>query len=47
MDCGRPGCCGVIKIKPPENCSCHISAPCSECESGAVYCPVCEWVSTD
>lgn len=39
--CGRDGCCGVIAIRPSENCSCHISPPCSSCTAAREYCPEC------
>lgn len=42
-ECGRNGCRGVIDSHPPENCSCHISPPCSSCTSPRGFCPVCGW----
>lgn len=41
--CGRDGCDGVIRWQQPENCSCHINPPCSECESLTLECPKCGW----
>lgn len=45
--CNRNGCAGVIKLEPVENCSCHISPPCSACVDQAAFCPVCEWNSAE
>jgi hypothetical protein len=41
--CGRNGCAGVIDYHPAENCSCHLSAPCSQCTSPRHFCPECDW----
>lgn len=41
--CNRDGCVGVISYRRAENCSCHISAPCSACTAPRAYCPECEW----
>lgn len=41
--CGRNGCQGRIEIRPSEDCSCHISPPCSSCTSPRSYCPECDW----
>ncbi|ENH6339268.1 hypothetical protein ABWH74_002608 [Burkholderia vietnamiensis] len=41
--CGRDGCEGRIEFTKPENCSCHISAPCSACTSTYLHCPDCGW----
>ncbi len=40
--CGRE-CSGVIAFAPVENCSCHISPPCSACEGAYLHCPECGW----
>lgn len=40
--CNRDGCKGVMEIKPSEDCSCHISPPCSSCMEAPIYCPECE-----
>jgi hypothetical protein len=45
--CRRDGCCGRIEIKPVENCSCHISAPCPACTDTPLWCPDCDWHSND
>ncbi|MGB5807783.1 hypothetical protein [Castellaniella sp.] len=45
--CGRAGCDGVIEIRPPENCSCHLSAPCSACAAPRNHCPECGWDEAD
>lgn len=41
--CNRNGCHGIIKEHPIENCSCHISPPCSSCTSPRGYCESCDW----
>jgi hypothetical protein len=41
--CGRNGCKGILKLRPVENCSCHISAPCSACTTPGEYCPECDY----
>lgn len=45
--CGRDGCKGVISMHPPENCWCHIDAPCGACTAPRGYCPVCDWQEKD
>lgn len=45
--CGRKGCTGVIALEPPENCYCHLSAPCGACSAPRDYCPVCGWHMLD
>lgn len=45
--CNRRGCKGVIKERAIENCSCHISPPCSACTAPRAYCPVCDWDEAD
>ena len=41
--CGRDGCAGHIEFTKPDNCSCHLSAPCSSCTSTYLHCPDCGW----
>jgi len=41
--CGRNGCTGSIRERPPENCTCHIAPPCGDCTENRTYCPVCGW----
>lgn len=41
--CGRNGCQGIIAEHPVDNCSCHISPPCSACTTPREYCPECDW----
>jgi hypothetical protein len=41
--CNRDGCVGIIDTHPPENCSCHLSAPCSRCTGPRNFCPECDW----
>lgn len=36
-------CQGVIQLEPVENCSCHISPPCSQCTSPRLFCSECDW----
>lgn len=45
--CHRNECEGVIEYHPVENCSCHISPPCSQCTAPRGYCPVCGWEEKD
>ena len=45
--CGRDGCQGVIDTRAPENCSCHISPPCSACTAPRNFCPDCDWQEAD
>jgi hypothetical protein len=45
--CNREGCIGIIKNHLVENCSCHISPPCSSCTSPRGYCEVCGWDEAD
>lgn len=45
--CLRDGCQGVIEIEPTENCSCHISPPCSACTAPRAFCPECDWHERD
>lgn len=40
-------CDGVIMLHHSENCSCHISAPCSSCTAPRFYCPECGWEEAD
>jgi hypothetical protein len=41
-ECIVDGCDGKLEYKLTENCSCHISAPCSACTSNtALYCDEC------
>lgn len=41
--CNRNGCEGIVETRPIEGCSCHISAPCSQCTAPCNYCSKCEW----
>lgn len=45
--CGRGGCDGVIAEHEVENCSCHISPPCSACTTPREFCPACGWEARD
>ena len=45
--CNREGCTGTIQLRPVENCSCHISAPCSACTSPRHYCNMCDWEESE
>ena len=45
--CGRDGCEGVIECRRSENCSCHLSAPCSSCVAPREFCPACGWEAKD
>lgn len=45
--CNRNGCLGIISDHEVENCSCHISPPCSQCTSPRSFCEVCGWEDKD
>ncbi|KRP44096.1 hypothetical protein [Pseudomonas poae] len=45
--CRRNGCKGVIQMRKAENCSCHISPPCSACTAPRHFCDACEWDEAD
>lgn len=45
--CEREGCSGVIELEEVENCSCHISAPCSKCTDADMWCPECGWRASE
>lgn len=46
-ECNREGCTGRIAMRAPENCSCHLSAPCGSCTAPRNYCPECDWEEAD
>lgn len=39
--CNRDGCEGVMQLPPVNDCSCHISPPCSACEQNRIVCDTC------
>jgi len=41
--CGVDGCRGSLGFNRVENCSCHLSAPCSQCVDNPLCCPECGW----
>lgn len=41
--CREKGCGGRLVYPQAENCSCHISPPCSACTSVRLTCPECGW----
>lgn len=45
--CNRNGCKGFIEEHATEDCSCHISPPCSSCTSDRSYCDTCDWVGAE
>jgi len=45
--CNRNGCNGTIKVRPSENCSCHLHPPCSSCTAPRHFCNVCGWDEAD
>lgn len=45
--CNRGDCAGYIELEKVENCSCHISAPCSAHENADMCCPGCGWRAAD
>lgn len=40
-------CLGTIELVIPEDCSCHISPPCSACVEAGLICNECGWRSRD
>ena len=40
-------CTGTLQFADPNNCSCHISAPCSPCLERPLVCNVCHWEAED
>lgn len=44
--CSEPGCLGKMHYAPVENCSCHISPPCSACTSNLLTCDECGFGET-
>ena len=40
-------CTGTLQFADPDNCSCHISAPCSPCLERPLVCNVCHWEAED
>lgn len=45
--CNRNGCFGKVFEHPAENCSCHVSAPCSACTDPRGYCESCGWEESE
>lgn len=45
--CNRDGCEGILGFQPVEDCTCHISPPCSACVNNPLACPKCDWQSDD
>ena len=43
--CRRNGCPGILDVRTPENCSCHINPPCSACTTDRTFCPECGWAA--
>lgn len=39
--CNRDGCEGVMRFKTPDDCSCHISPPCTSCVESNLRCDDC------
>lgn len=39
--CNRNGCDGIMEIRPVENCSCHVSPPCTNCVENNPICNKC------
>jgi hypothetical protein len=46
-DCCRNHCAGIIDTRRADNCSCHLSAPCSACTAPRNFCPDCGWEEAD
>ena len=45
--CNRGGCLGIIDEHQKDDCSCHISPPCSACVAGRTFCEECGWSSRE
>ena len=45
--CENPGCDGTMEFAAPENCSCHISPPCRQCEEIELVCDVCGYTEEE
>ena len=41
--CPETNCKGIVDYPPVENCSCHISPPCSKCTDNPLTCTICGW----
>lgn len=46
-ECPNRGCDGVLVMRPPEYCLCHISSPCHMCVDNMPVCPKCGWAVGD
>lgn len=44
--CGLDNCRGRLTYGAVLECSCHISAPCTNCVDNPLTCPVCGWTET-
>lgn len=42
--CQQSGCMGNMQFPKAENCSCHISPPCSSCTGRELTCSACGWI---
>ena len=42
--CPDEGCTGILEHEKVENCSCHIAAPCYNCENAGFECTDCHEV---
>lgn len=40
--CGVDACTGTLQFELPEDCTCHISPPCSACVDSPLRCTTCE-----
>lgn len=45
--CPFDRCIGVLRFAKVQNCSCHISPPCGECENRTLHCSKCGWSPGD
>jgi len=45
--CPFDRCIGVLRFAKVQNCSCHISPPCGECENKTLHCSECGWSPGD
>ena len=45
--CPYPDCKGKLGYESVEDCSCHISPPCSACLENPLVCQTCSWTEGD
>lgn len=45
--CPVANCTGYLEFEEADNCSCHLSPPCSACLETSLFCPECGFVAED